>query len=69
MTTRIIIDLPEGTNYTVTEISQFRDRCVVCGKELPAPGGRGRPRTTCGDRCRKAKERLDRLVVEEGFEG
>src|SRR5687767_3408943 len=31
--------------------------CAVCRVAIPQ-GNRGRPRTTCGSRCRKRKERM-----------
>jgi hypothetical protein len=31
-------------------------RCPVCSGPMPAQGGRGRPRTYCGDRCRRQAE-------------
>jgi hypothetical protein len=36
--------------------------CGVCGAPLPAPQATGRPRTTCGEACRRRRERLVRMV-------
>ena len=33
-------------------------QCAVCGQSLPEPSSTGRPRTTCGDACRKRASRL-----------
>ena len=32
-------------------------RCLACGKDLPMPAGRGRPRLYCNDACRMAANR------------
>ncbi len=32
-------------------------RCLNCGRRLPQKTGPGRPRRTCGDRCRKSLQR------------
>src|SRR6187455_3043128 len=41
--------------------------CVVCHEPIPQ-GTRGRPRTTCGSRCRKRKERAPNARLDAFYE-
>src|SRR5688572_25693274 len=41
--------------------------CRVCREPLPQ-GNRGRPRTTCGDACRKRKQRAWRYDTDEFYQ-
>ena len=43
--------------FWVGERSQQQRFCVMCGK--PIRTGRGTPRQTCGDKCRKQKSRMN----------